>query len=41
VNPEVEARASDLRRARVPFVHARVVRAERPTSAKEDVRKKK
>jgi xanthine dehydrogenase accessory factor len=34
VNPEVEERASDLRRARVPFVHARVVRAERPTSAK-------
>ena len=34
MNPEVEARASDLRRTRVPFVHARVVRAERPTSAK-------
>jgi len=34
VNPEVESRAAELRRARVPFVHARVVRAERPTSAK-------
>ncbi|HKE75954.1 MAG TPA: XdhC family protein [Acidimicrobiales bacterium] len=34
MNPEVGARASDLRRTRVPFVHARVVRAERPTSAK-------
>jgi xanthine dehydrogenase accessory factor len=34
VNPEVEDRAADLRRQRVPFVHARVVRAERPTSAK-------
>ena len=32
--PEVEARASRLREERVPFVHARVVRAERPTSAK-------
>ncbi len=34
MNPDVEARAADLRRDRVPFVHARVVRAERPTSAK-------
>jgi xanthine dehydrogenase accessory factor len=34
VNPEVEDRAAELRRQRVPFVHARVVRAERPTSAK-------
>jgi xanthine dehydrogenase accessory factor len=34
VNPEVEDRANELRRQRVPFVHARVVRAERPTSAK-------
>ena len=36
MNPEVDraARAAELRRARVPFVHARVVRAERPTSAK-------
>jgi xanthine dehydrogenase accessory factor len=34
VNPDVEARAAELRRDRVPFVHARVVRAERPTSAK-------
>jgi xanthine dehydrogenase accessory factor len=34
VNPDVEARAVELRRDRVPFVHARVVRAERPTSAK-------
>jgi xanthine dehydrogenase accessory factor len=33
VNPEVEARAAELRRGRVPFVRARVVRAERPTSA--------
>ena len=32
--PEVEARAVELRDGRVPFVHARVVRAERPTSAK-------
>lgn len=31
---EVESRARELREARVPFVHARVVRAERPTSAK-------
>lgn len=31
---EVESRAHELRAARVPFVHARVVRAERPTSAK-------
>jgi xanthine dehydrogenase accessory factor len=30
----VAARAEALRRERVPFVHARVVRAERPTSAK-------
>jgi xanthine dehydrogenase accessory factor len=34
VNPEVEERAAELRRQHVPFVHARVVRAERPTSAK-------
>lgn len=34
MNPEVEDRAAELRRQRVPFVHARVVRAERPTSAK-------
>ena len=34
MNPEVEDRAAALRRQRVPFVHARVVRAERPTSAK-------
>jgi xanthine dehydrogenase accessory factor len=34
VNPDVEARAAELRRDRAPFVHARVVRAERPTSAK-------
>jgi xanthine dehydrogenase accessory factor len=34
VNPDVEARAAALRRDRVPFVHARLVRAERPTSAK-------
>ncbi len=34
MNPDVEARAAELRRDRVPFVHARVVRAERPTSAK-------
>jgi xanthine dehydrogenase accessory factor len=34
VNPDVEARAAELRRDRVPFVHGRVVRAERPTSAK-------
>ncbi|MGH8991867.1 MAG: XdhC family protein [Acidimicrobiia bacterium] len=32
--PEVQERAAALRAARVPFVHARVVRAERPTSAK-------
>jgi xanthine dehydrogenase accessory factor len=31
---DVETRAHELREARVPFVHARVVRAERPTSAK-------
>ncbi|MDQ1424229.1 MAG: xanthine dehydrogenase accessory factor [Acidimicrobiaceae bacterium] len=31
---EVEGRAADLRRRRVPFVHARVVLADRPTSAK-------
>lgn len=30
----VPERAAELRRARVPFVHARVVLAERPTSAK-------
>ncbi|HET9607972.1 MAG TPA: XdhC family protein [Acidimicrobiales bacterium] len=34
MNPEIESRAAELREARVPFVHARVVRAERPTSAK-------
>ena len=34
MNPDVEDRAAELRRQRVPFVHARVVRAERPTSAK-------
>ena len=33
MNPEVEARAAQLRHERVPFVLARVVRAERPTSA--------
>ena len=32
--PEVQERAGALRRDRVPFVHARVVRAESPTSAK-------
>jgi xanthine dehydrogenase accessory factor len=32
--PEVQERAAVLRAQRVPFVHARVVRAERPTSAK-------
>jgi xanthine dehydrogenase accessory factor len=31
---DVRARAESLQRARVPFVHARVVLAERPTSAK-------
>jgi xanthine dehydrogenase accessory factor len=31
---EVATRASELEQARVPFVHARVVLAERPTSAK-------
>ena len=34
MNPDVEDRAAALRRQRLPFVHARVVRAERPTSAK-------
>lgn len=34
MNPEIEARAAELRQQGVPFVHARVVRAERPTSAK-------
>jgi xanthine dehydrogenase accessory factor len=34
VNPAVTTRAGELRRARLAFVHARVVRAERPTSAK-------
>jgi xanthine dehydrogenase accessory factor len=33
-SPGVADRAADLRAKRVPFVHARVVRAERPTSAK-------
>jgi xanthine dehydrogenase accessory factor len=32
--PDVQERAAVLRAQRVPFVHARVVRAERPTSAK-------
>ena len=32
--PEVQDRAAALRAQRVPFVHARVVRAERPTSAR-------
>lgn len=32
--PDVQERAAALRADRVPFVHARVVRAERPTSAK-------
>lgn len=32
--PEVHERAGALQRQRVPFVHARVVRAERPTSVK-------
>ncbi|HEY7859753.1 MAG TPA: XdhC family protein [Candidatus Nanopelagicales bacterium] len=32
--PDVEERARELRRLRVPYVHARVVLAERPTSAK-------
>jgi len=32
--PEIASRADELRAARVPFVHARVVLAERPTSAK-------
>ncbi|MGQ0464659.1 MAG: XdhC family protein [Sporichthyaceae bacterium] len=31
---DVAARAEQLRRERVPFVHARVIRAEKPTSAK-------
>lgn len=31
---DVAARAASLRAERVPFVHARVIRAERPTSAK-------
>lgn len=34
MDPSIESRAAELREARVPFVHARVVRAERPTSAK-------
>lgn len=34
MSPEIESRAAVLRQERVPFVHARVVRAERPTSAK-------
>ncbi len=34
MNPEVTLRAGELRRTGVPFVHARVVRVERPTSAK-------
>lgn len=32
--PEISGRAGELRASRVPFVHARVVLAERPTSAK-------
>jgi xanthine dehydrogenase accessory factor len=32
--PDLAERAAELRRLRVPFVHARVVLAERPTSAK-------
>ncbi|HEY4410570.1 MAG TPA: XdhC family protein [Acidimicrobiia bacterium] len=32
--PELHERAAALREQRVPFVHARVVRAERPTSAR-------
>jgi xanthine dehydrogenase accessory factor len=32
--PEVSGRAEELRATRVPFVHARVVLAERPTSAR-------
>jgi len=32
--PEVHERAAALRAQRIPFVHARVVRAERPTSAR-------
>jgi xanthine dehydrogenase accessory factor len=32
--PEIERRAAELRAERVPFVHATVVLAERPTSAK-------
>lgn len=31
---DISSRAEDLRAARIPFVHARVVLAERPTSAK-------
>jgi xanthine dehydrogenase accessory factor len=34
MNEQVRRRAQDLREQRVPFVHARVVLAERPTSAK-------
>jgi xanthine dehydrogenase accessory factor len=34
VNPDIQARAAELRHDHVPFVHARVVLAERPTSAK-------
>jgi xanthine dehydrogenase accessory factor len=34
VNEHVQARAAELRAQRVPFVHARVVLAESPTSAK-------
>jgi xanthine dehydrogenase accessory factor len=32
-NPHLSSRADELRAARVPFVHARVILAERPTSA--------
>ena len=33
-NAGVQDRAATLRRSRIPFVHARVVLAEKPTSAK-------
>ena len=34
MNEDVSARAHGLRDARVPYVHARVVLAEKPTSAR-------
>src|SRR4029079_10112553 len=34
MTPDLSARGSDLRRARAAYVHARVVAAEKPTSAK-------